>query len=212
MSAPLKSILGLVNIAKIEDKDKNLQVHLNYIEESIIKQENVIKSLIQYSRNARQVIKQESINLFDLVSQVIHDLRYLSGSDQINIINKLNVNEFLITDEQRMQIVLNNMISNGIKYQDTEKPDSYIKIDIKKEAEFWQLIVEDNGQGIPDDQQKKIFDMFHRATEESDGSGLGLFIVKEAVDRLGGTISVKSSVKQGSIFELEFPYMEIPQS
>ena len=100
------------------------------------------------------------------------------------------------------------MISNGIKYQDSERPDSYIKIDIKKEAKFWQLIVEDNGQGIPDDQQRNIFDMFHRATEDSDGSGLGLFIVHEAVDRLGGTISVKSSVKQGSIFELEFPYME----
>ena len=71
LSAPLKSILGLVNIAKLEDKDKNLQVHLDYIENSILKQEDVIKSLTQYSRNARQDIKLEPVNIYTTVNQII---------------------------------------------------------------------------------------------------------------------------------------------
>lgn len=207
LSAPLKSVLGLVNIAKLDDKGGNLQVHLNYIEDSIIKQENVIKNLIQYSRNARQAVKPESINLFNLVNQVILDLRYLPGSDRVDMTNNLAEGEVIVTDEQRMKMVLNNLLSNGIKYQDRNNNDSFVKIDLTKDTSSWRLMVEDNGQGIAEDQQRKIFDMFHRANEQSEGSGLGLFIVMEAVERLGGKISVKSSLNKGSVFELEFPVM-----
>ena len=205
LSAPLKSILGLVNIAKLEDKDKNLQVHLNYIEDSILKQENVIKNLIQYSRNARLTIKPEPINLFDLVNQVILELRYIRGSEDIKMINNLAEGETILTDGQRMKMVVNNLLSNGIKYKDIDKNDSFVKIAFKQNDNSWQLIVEDNGQGIEEDQQEKVFNMFYRATEKSEGSGLGLFIVREAVERLEGKISVKSALGQGSIFELDFP-------
>ena len=205
LSAPLKSILGLVNIAKLEDKDKNLQVHLDYIERSIIKQENVIKSLTQYSRNARQDIKLESVNIYGIVNQIISDLRYMPGFSEIDMLNNIPEGESIRADEHRLKIIVNNLLSNGVKYRDSDKPDSFVKIEVDVKPKSWQLIVEDNGLGIAKSQIKKIFNMFHRATEESEGSGLGLFIVHEAVDRLGGSIAVESDLKIGSKFIIDLP-------
>jgi len=207
LSATLKSVLGLVNIAKLEDKDHNLLVYLNYIEDSIKKQEVVIESLIQYSRNARQIINTKPLNLYELINQIIKELRYAPGAKCVNMINNLAKGVTINSDKQRMNMILNNLLSNAIKYRNGNKNDCFVKVDFTEHENSWQLIVEDNGQGIADDQQEKIFDMFHRANEEAIGSGLGLFIVKEAVERLGGNISVKSSLGQGSIIELKFPIL-----
>ncbi len=205
LSAPLKSILGLVNIAKLESTEKNLEVYLNYIEKSIKKQEKVIKSLIQYSRNSRLAIRVRQLNLSDLVDQIIAELRYMPGSDCVEIFNEVSVNTLIISDEQRILTILNNLLSNGINYRSNDQVKPFIKIQFIAKQDSWKLIVKDNGLGIAEDHQKKVFEMFHRANEQSDGSGLGLFIVKEAVDKLGGKISLKSALAIGSEFVLDFP-------
>ena len=212
LSAPLKSILGLVNIAKLDDKDKNLQVHLNYIEDSIIKQEKVIKSLMQYSRNARQDLIFELTNLDELMDQIILELRYVPGSEYVKIMNDIPKEQHVQSDRQRLLMILKNLVSNSIKYRDLEKSDSFVKIRYEESKESWYMMVEDNGQGIASDQQIKVFDMFHRANEESEGSGLGLFIVREAVDRLESTITMKSKAKERSTFTLEFPKINFTKS
>ncbi|MCZ8354832.1 MAG: ATP-binding protein [Cyclobacteriaceae bacterium] len=66
-------------------------------------------------------------------------------------------------------------------------------------------MVEDNGQGIPEHHQQKIFDMFHRANDRVQGSGLGLYILKRAVERLNGTIELKSVLHEGSLFTVILP-------
>lgn len=205
LSAPLKSILGLVNIAKLESTEKNLEVHLNYIEQSIKKQEKVIKSLIQYSRNSRQSIRVRQLKLSDLVDQIIAELRYMPGAEYVEIFNEVPVNTIINNDEQRILTILNNLLTNGINYRSNETVKSFIKIQFIAKESSWKLIVKDNGLGIAEDHQKKVFEMFHRANEDSEGSGLGLFIVKEAVDRLGGKISLDSSLGVGTEFVLDFP-------
>lgn len=205
LSAPLKSILGLVNIAKLENKDDNLEIYLDYIEDCIKKQDEVIKSLIQYSRNARQIIKVETINLFKFANQIIYELKYLPGSERIDIFNEVEKEVTINSDKQRLKMILINLLSNAIKYRDKSKKHSFVKIQFKANEDSCVLIVKDNGPGIAKDQKEKIFEMYYRATEESVGSGLGLFIVKEAVDRLGGKIELKSSIEEGATFVLTFP-------
>lgn len=207
LSAPLKSVLGLVNIAKLESKDKTLEVHLNYIEESIKKQEKVIRSLIQYSRNSRQTVKIRKLELSDLVDQIISELRYMPGADHVEIFNEVPSNTIINSDEQRILTILNNLISNGINYRGIDNVKSFIKIQFIADKHAWKLIVKDNGQGVAEDQKEKIFEMFHRANLESEGSGLGLFIVKEAADRLDGKISLESALALGSEFVFDFPYL-----
>ncbi len=207
LSAPLKSILGLVNIAKIDNTNDNLKIHLEYIENSIKKQEEVIKSLIQYSRNTRQEVELVSLSLNDLVDDTIKELKYMPGAEHLHYMVELESDITISTDTQRIKMILNNLISNAIKYRNPESASPYMKISYARTEHSWLLKIEDNGLGIASDQHQKIFEMFHRATATSDGSGLGLFIVKEAVERLNGTMVLESRLRQGSTFTISFPFV-----
>ncbi len=88
--------------------------------------------------------------------------------------------------------MLSNLISNAIKYRDVSKAENYIKIRFNKNGKATIIEVEDNGIGIPEEYHQKIFDMFFRGTTRSEGSGLGLFIVKDIVEKLKGEITLHS--------------------
>jgi len=99
--------------------------------------------------------------------------------------------QLLITDRQRLKVVLHNLISNSVKYADSNKPNSYVKIHYQQDQGNSMILIEDNGIGSQSEQEDKIFEMFYRGSEKSKGSGLGLFIVKETLSVIGGNINVK---------------------
>jgi signal transduction histidine kinase len=111
----------------------------------------------------------------------------------------------VISDPTRMKIIVKNMMSNAVKFSTPIKPEQWIRISVLRVDGNFQLIIEDNGEGIRKDLANKIFDMFYRASEKSKGSGLGLYIVKEMVDKLEGTIKVNSTYGEGSQFIVELP-------
>ena len=102
-------------------------------------------------------------------------------------------------------MILNNIISNSIKYADLSKDQPYIRVEVKVEPENAEIRIADNGIGIDEVQQESIFHMFFRASEKSSGSGLGLYIVKEVIQRLKGEISVSSEPAKGSEFIIRIP-------
>ncbi len=206
LSAPLKSISGLLHLAKV-DKKENTEIYLEKIESSIIKLEEVIKNLIQFSRNARQEIKTENIDLNGLASELRDELIYTdSGKTKSKIDCSISVdsNFQLTSDPVRIKIILSNFISNTIKYR---KETEACKIEIKGFVKNGSanISVEDNGIGIAQEYIGQIFDMFYRATTHSKGSGLGLYIVKESAEKLNAKINVKSELEEGSTFTITFP-------
>lgn len=205
LSAPLKSVLGLLNIAKIDPDPRRISEYLKYIEESILKLEEVIKSLISYSRNTRLDLKPEYFNLYDLVTEVINGLAFLPTNNQISFEIEIDRQFNIKADRSRLQIVLHNLISNSIKYADPEKNHSFVRIECVNSDSNYTIKITDNGIGIDKELLPKIFNMFYRATEKSDGSGLGLFIVKETLNAMGGKISVESKTGQWTVFTLNIP-------
>jgi ligand-binding sensor domain-containing protein/signal transduction histidine kinase len=205
LSAPLKSILGLLNIAKADRDKERVSEYLNYMEESILKLEEVIKSLVSYSRNSRLTVRKEHVNLYDLLQSIMKELAYFSSDGKIDF--KIHVDESTIinTDRQRLKIILHNIISNCIKYSDAGKPEQKVKITCITKKKHSEIRIWDNGIGIEKDQLRKVFSMFYRATEKSTGSGLGLFIVKETLVALNGKIQVVSEIGQYSEFTIELP-------
>ena len=207
LRAPLKSIIGLVNLANIDLNKSNfslLQEYIHRIEGSVTKLDNTIAEIINYSKNNRLEINKEPIDFSELLDEVWDKLKYLEGA--IEIEKKVNIEQEtpLYADKSRLFVILNNLLSNSIKYRkDSLQP--FIKIDATVHSDTFSITVEDNGIGISDKYIDKIFDMFYRATESSDGSGLGLYIVKETVDRLKGTIEVESEPNVGTRFKVEFP-------
>ncbi len=205
LSAPLKSILGLVNIMKADPEKAYTVQYLNNIENSIKKLEDVIESLISYSRNSRLEVKKELFNLYNLVTETIDELAYLPGAEIIDFLIKIPPGQMIVTDRQRLKLVLHNLINNGIKYMDFDKSKPSIVIGFDENDKWYLMWISDNGYGIEKDQMQKIFSMFYRGTERSKGSGLGLFIVDETIKALKGKIKVKSEAGAGTEFKVLLP-------
>lgn len=204
LRAPLSSVLGLVNLASLEGNDDSLADYIKLIGEKVKQLDHFISDVLSHSKNLKLEIKIEPINLRKLVDQTFADLSYLKGANEINRTVEIEGTPFC-SDPWRLGEIFRNLISNAIKYRDFGKSDSHIHIKIKSGQERATIIFEDNGIGISKPSLNKIFEMFYRASEQSDGSGLGLYIVKNAVDKLGGILKVSSEIGRGTTFELKLP-------
>ncbi|HMQ00690.1 MAG TPA: sensor histidine kinase, partial [Cyclobacteriaceae bacterium] len=85
---------------------------------------------------------------------------------------------------------------------------AYIKIRAARNSDATSIEIEDNGEGIRAEYQPNIFNMFYRASENTKGSGLGLYIAKETVNRIGGNIAFQSEYGKGSVFTIEVPELK----
>ncbi len=109
------------------------------------------------------------------------------------------------TDTRRLKVVLNNLLSNALRYLDSGKEQSYVKIIGEYKKGNIILTFEDNGIGIQEEHLHKVFEMFYRATSQNTGSGLGLYIVKDAIDKLDGIIKIDSVFGKGTTIQILIP-------
>jgi two-component system, sensor histidine kinase len=204
LSAPLKSILGLVNISRLNPEPRETFDYLNRIESSVVKLEAFISEILDYSRNKRQDIVVEQIKLQELCAEILENLKYSPDFSKIHVdLSELKLPE-IRQDKARLKIILNNLLTNAVKFQKRlEGHRPFIKISSEKEGQDVLIKIEDNGEGIRPELQTRIFDMFYRANDHSYGSGLGLYIAKEAANRIHGNISVNSEFGKGSTFIVE---------
>jgi signal transduction histidine kinase len=109
------------------------------------------------------------------------------------------------SDELRVKMILNNLVSNAIKYRDENKAEQRFNLTISSDHANAKIEIEDNGKGIPRENLSKIFEMFFRSAEAGVGSGIGLYIVNEAVVKLGGEIDVASEPGHFTKFTITIP-------
>lgn len=203
LRAPLTSIQGLVDL--IVKDPKNSEKYLQLIRESTRKLDETIHTINSYLKSNRSDVQSEGIFVASELKGIISGLAYSEGARELSI--KVDISEDLEiqTDRDRFRMVFSNIISNAIKYADHEKASSFIELSSKKNGQGITIAVADNGIGISDSKIDRVFDMFYRGTELSKGDGMGLYIVKEALSKLGGTISLSSEEQVGSTFEVTFP-------
>ena len=190
------------------DKDNNpasLPLYLDMIEKSVIKLEGFIKDIIDYSRNTRIKVTAENINFNKIIEETFEDLQYLDNEGKVIRNIKIDGNGYFKSDERRISVILHNLISNAYKYHDYGKDNPEINIIAEIKPDKVTIRVEDNGQGISDEHIHRIFEMFYRGTTTAEGSGLGLFIVRETIEKIGGKIHVESTSGKGTTFILELP-------
>lgn len=205
LRAPLLSVLGLINVAGHAPED--IDTHLNLMRASVNRLNGFISQLAQYSRNANQDVNFVPVLPKGIVDETISFYRFLPGFDMINFEVSITGDNQVYSDPFRLRIILNNLLSNAIKFRDESKPQSFVKINVRSSWENLYITVEDNGIGIQEEHAKNVFGMFQRFTEFSEGSGLGLYIVRKAVDQLKGKISFSSLFGSGTLFNLVIPNM-----
>ena len=189
----------------MEEREPQLALHLNMMEKSIERLDDFIKDIIEYSRNKHVDVKLETINFTNLLENSLESLWYLENTNKINIEININDKVGFVSDSKRISIVLNNFISNAIKYHDLEKKAPSIWIGINTTKKEAIITIKDNGLGIEEKEIDKIFNMFYRVSSRIMGSGIGLFIVKEVLTKLNGTMVVKSKLGEGSMFTIKIP-------
>lgn len=205
LRSPLSSIKGLVNIARMETSDGKLQGYFSMMIDRVEKLDFFIKDIIDYSKNARTDVRTEPVDFTKLLDEVTDNLRYIEGAASIEIQSKVSIGYPVSADKNRLSIILNNLLANAIKYHDPQKEKQWIDVQVSNSQGSLRLKVSDNGMGIDPEHHNKIFDMFYRGTVQSKGSGLGLYIVKETVAKMKGTISLESTPGTGSSFLITLP-------
>jgi signal transduction histidine kinase len=205
LSAPLKSILGLVNVGRVDVIDPNSKQYFTKIESSVRKMEDFIHEVLDYSRNKRLDIEVSTVKIKELLTDIWNNLKDAEGYQQI-MLDLTSISEpTLVTDKIRLKIIINNLLSNAIKYQkQTPGNKPWIKISTYTLNGKFVLEIADNGEGIATDLQPLIFKMFYRGNEKSKGSGLGLYIAKEAAEKIHATLDVSSMIGEGTKFTLTF--------
>jgi len=200
--------LGLLNIAQKDLSENNTRQFLDYfrmMNESIGKLDETLKEIIDYSKNARIAILNEKIIFRKLLTECIDKLNYLEGADEMEIEIQDENAPLIYSDWYRLTVVFTNVISNAIRYRDFSKPKSVVHISIAADQAKTTVLVKDNGVGIAAQYLPHIFEMFYRANERNHGAGLGLYIAKETIENLGGSISATSTLHQGTTFKIEVP-------
>ncbi len=205
LRAPLASVLGLINISNNTENMEEIKRYLGMMKQRVNSLDGFIKDITDYSRNNRLQITSSRVNLHYLASEIWESLRYTSGAEDITFTSSIPQDFEVETDSARLQTVLSNLLSNAIRYHDQRKENKFIQLSCQQTGQSFSLHIEDNGQGIDPQYQKRIFEMFFRANESSQGSGLGLYIVKETINKLSGTIQLQSVPRVGSTFTLKFP-------
>ena len=205
LRAPLMSILGLIKITELEFKDSKAMVNLELITKSVNKLDSYISDIINLSRNARTEISYEKINFETIIDELMATLTYFEDAKHIKIVKNINKEAEFVSDLKRIEIVFNNLISNAIKYHNIQQDAPFISISITQNYKEAIIEISDNGMGVESNHIEHIFNMFYRASSNSKGSGLGLYIVKDAIGKLKGNIEVSSEIGKGTSFKITIP-------
>lgn len=202
--SPLTSILSVLELARADKEINDQHNYLEMIENCILQVDNLLKKIIEYYKNLRAGNEpKESIDFAALIKTSIELYRIQNP----NINFKVDIHQPVpfIGDAYRLELIINNIISNAVKYQKPDASDPAIWITIKADEDKADIIIKDNGLGIPQEHLDDVFKMFFRYNTTVTGTGIGLFVVKEALDKLGGTIAVQSNYGEGTNFEISIP-------
>ncbi|HMI02738.1 MAG TPA: PAS domain S-box protein [Pedobacter sp.] len=203
LRAPLTAILGLISFIEEESQEADTLEHVQMIRARINRLDEFIKNILNYSRNNRMDLQVEKIDLQKTVESVISELCSMKDCDGIRFEIDIKETEAFFSDRQSITTLLENLISNAIKFNAKDKRDAYIKITGKIDMESMELGISDNGIGIAKEYHSKIFDMFYRLSSDVPGSGLGLYIVKCIIEKLGGTIMLESGSDSRTTFTIK---------
>ncbi|MCU0389905.1 MAG: PAS domain S-box protein [Thermoflexibacter sp.] len=205
LRGPVATLKGLNSIVKLEVQEPSIGAYLKNMERTVNQLDNIITNLMEITKIKESEIIKEVVDFHAVINDCINAVRELPKFAQVDFRTHINVKQNIRSDIGLLRIILQNLIENAINYA-RNRVDSFVDITVE-ETDFGniKLIVADNGEGIPEQYQGKIFNMFFRGTESSKGSGLGLYILKNALDKLNGTINVESAYGKGSKFTVFLP-------
>lgn len=209
LRAPLVTMNGLLEFIDTDIRSGNAEEAMQSIEKVSTltkKLDSLVEDILQLTRSDYLNEGIEAINFKEIISSAREKFEFISSHNKVEIIDELAHKVEFKVQKTRITQVLDNLISNAIKYCDLSKKNRNVTISTRNDEKNFYLKVRDNGLGIPPEKLSEVFGMFKRFHKESGpGSGLGLYLVKKHIQKLEGTITVESVIGEGSTFTITLP-------
>lgn len=207
LRGPLASVMGLLTIAQgIENTPPQLSALHSMMGSSMAKLDNTLKEILDYSRNARSDVRIGAVTWDDILKDTFERLSYLPATAVATRRFHFDTAEPFHSDGSRLLVVFSNLFSNAILYCDPQRA-LVLDLDICTTAQEAVIRLTDNGTGIRESILPQVCAMFFRGTESSQGAGLGLYIVREIINRLGGNLQFQSVYGEGTTVTVHLPNM-----
>jgi signal transduction histidine kinase len=206
LRSPLSSVLGVVNVARLDHKN-NPDTYLDMIQKSTLRLDETLGEISNYSQNLRTDLEISEID-FRMLCDIVFKRFEFNNSIKIEKQFDIRSEAAFYSDNYRLSLIMSYIISNSIKYMDVQKNNPFIRISASISQTQAFLSILDNGVGIFPEHLPKVFDMFVRTNLSSNGAGLGLFVVKEIVEKLKGTIEINSSHGEWTRVDITLPNYE----
>ena len=204
LRSPLLSIKGIVSLiihsSEIDEKNRK---YLEMVDDSATRLDGTIQEILEYSRNSRLDISHENFDIAKMAHEAFSDLRF-STQGQLELIMDIETDPVIHSDRSRVSVLIKNIIGNSIKYRRKDIA-SFVKFKLTRSGGKVQIAISDNGEGIDQKHLDQVFTMFFRGTTSSIGTGLGLYICKEIVNKLGGELRVDSTLGEGTTMTIILP-------
>jgi len=195
LRAPLTSMLGLIEVSKNETDFEKVKSLLSKQEETILKLDDYVTDILTLSRVKNTELQLESLNINRILERILKQCQFMIDEKKMKVKVDCHPKALFRTDSKRLSIILSNVISNSIKYTDPQKKINKIEIKVEVQNNKLQISIRDNGVGINKDELDKVVGMFYFNKNENKGTGLGLYIVKETINSLGGNLHITSKIK-----------------
>ncbi len=204
LRAPLASILVIIKVAKTDDM-KKIPDYIDMIDHTVNKMDAFVQNIIKYYRSNRIDVEINHINFENIINDLLFDLDVHMRDTNIKYLKEIIEPIYISSDESRVRIIINNILLNAIKFHDEYAQSKTICVRVKTNLTGSTIEIEDNGIGIEPEFQDKIYDMFFRGVHKNAGSGVGLYVAKEAVKKINGTIHMESTPGVGTKFIVQIP-------
>lgn len=207
LKGPISSLQGLLNVVEYELKEEVSKKYFRLIRDQVNRLNNILVNLMDITRIKEQDVQKSQVDFHKIIKESIEAFSNYDNYNQVAFTVAVEDDLHYLGDENIIRTIVQNLVENGIKYADLAK-ESHVQVQIGVSEENQQLFirVSDNGYGIPKEHKEKIFNMFFRGDERSKGTGLGLYILKNAVEKLKGSIQLDSEVGVGSTFVIWLAY------
>ncbi len=202
IKGPLTRLLGLCHIAKLDVQDKTALQYINLLETEINATNRILQKLLVYQRIKEWNLQEEKTDLEKVVDRTLAQLDNLPDF-AVTQIKRDGQGCQIATDTYLLEVALQNVVENAILFSDRRDPK--VNIACHSEQNKLHIQVSDNGRGIEEAITENIFTMFYRGSEKSKGAGLGLFIAREAITKVGGKIHLKNVPGWNTTFEIILP-------
>ncbi len=205
LRSPIASMQAILDLSKTETNLENLREYQKFQDISLKKLDEFVTDILHYSKNTKTEIVYTKIDFKEFLQEVITQHRYDDNSAAVKISIEIDQKTDFYTDTYRMGIVFNNLIANALRYSDLKKPQPNLLIQGFCNEDKAIISFIDNGIGIEKEYLEKIFDIFYRANTHAKGTGIGLYLVREYLQKIKGTVNVRSVFGEGTEFVIDIP-------